>query len=126
MQAWIVPPLNPPGTIRLQDNLERKGLVPRRPHRDGVPSATVEVHGFVDETDERFQTFKADFNKDLVLAFRNPPPTLQGMELRAFMSGDSTDPAKTIKSIVLGVRGWYQAPLQIEARERARVEALYK
>lgn len=125
MQAWTVSPLNPPGTIRLQDNLERKGFVPRRPHRDGVPSTTVEVRGYLDEQDERFQTFKADFNKDLALAFRNPPPTLDAIHLRIFMS-NPTDPMKAILDEVLFTRGWYQAPLQVEALERARVEALYK
>lgn len=128
MQAWTLPPLNPPADIRLQDNLQRKGLIapPRTRHRDGVPSATVEVLGHADEQDDRVQAFQDWIQKDLHLAFLNPPPSLQGLELNAFMMGDPSDPAATIKTLVLGTRAWYQAPMQVEARERARVDALYK
>ena len=126
MQAWTVPPLNPPADIRLEDNLQRKGFVaPTAPRRDGVPSATVEVLGHVDGKDEQLQAFRDWFQKDLQLAFRTPPPKLGRIELSITMS-NPTDPMKAIRDSVLFTRSWYQAPLQVEALERARVDALYK
>jgi hypothetical protein len=126
VQAWTPPPLNPPAEIRLEDNLQRKGLVaPPVPRRDGVPSATVEVLGYVDDKAERLQAFRDWFHKDLQLAFKNPPPTLDAIQLSIGMS-NPTDPIKTIRDTVLFTRGWYQAPLQVEALEWARVDALYK
>ena len=126
MQAWTVPPLNPPAEVLLQDNLQRKGLAPPpAPRRDGVPSATVEVLGRVDGKEEQLQAFRDWFHKDLQLAFQNPPPILGRMELGIFMA-NPTDPMKAIRDQVLFTRGWYQAPLQVEALERARVESLYK
>lgn len=126
MQAWTVPPLNPPAEVRLEDNLQRKGLVPPpAPRRDGVPSATVEVLGRVDDKEERLQSFRDWFRKDLQLAFQAPPPELGRIELGILMA-NPTDPIKAIRDSVLFTRGWYQAPLQVEALERARVDALYK
>ena len=98
---------------------------PVSPHHDGVPSASVEVLGHIDAREERLQSFRDWVQKDLQLAFRNPPATLDAFQLSIFMS-NPTDPAKGIRDSVLFTRGWYQAPLQVEARERARVDALYK
>jgi len=126
MQAWTVPPLNPPAEVRLQDNLQRKGLIaPHALRHDGVPSATVEVLGRVDEKEEHLQAFRDWFHKDLQLAFQAPPPLLGNIELSLIMA-NPTDPMKAIRDQVLFTRGWYQAPLQAEALERARVEALYR
>lgn len=126
MQAWTVPPLKPPAEIRLEDNLQRKGLVaPPAPRRDGVPSATVEVIGRVEGEEEQLQAFRDWFRKDLQLAFLAPPPRLGRVELGIFMA-NPTDPIKAVRDSVLFTRGWYQAPLQADAQERARVEALYK
>jgi len=125
MQAWTVPPLNPPAEVRLQDNLQRKGLAPA-PRHDGVPSATVEVLGRVDGKEEQLQAFRDWLHKDLQLALQSPPASLQAMELNAFMMGNPSDPAAILRTVVLDTRGWYQAPLQVEALERARVDALYK
>lgn len=123
MQAWTAPPLKPPAEIRLQDNLQRKGLIPPS---HAIPSATVEVVGTLEDPETRLRSFQAWVRRDLRSALRNPPASLQASELNLFMEADPGDPAKTIQTIVLSTRGWYQAPLQVEARERARVEALYR
>jgi hypothetical protein len=127
MQAWLPPRLDPPAEIRLEDNLQRKGLVkPQAPRpRDGAFSATVEVVGRVDDREERLQTFQDWLHQDLAVAFQAPPPTLDAVQLCIFMS-NPTDPMKAIRDQVLFTRGWYQAPLQVEAQERARVDALYR
>lgn len=117
MQAWTVPPLNPPGEVRLQDNLQRKGFAPSAPRKDGIPSATVEILGLADDG-QRLQAFRARFLQDLRLAFLAPPPRLGSIELSLVMA-DSTDPLKAIRDQVLFTRGWYQAPQQIEAEQAA-------
>lgn len=111
----------------MEDNLQRKGLVkPQAPRpRDGAFSATVEVVGRVDDREERLQTFQNWLHQDLEVAFQSPPPTLDAIQLSIFMS-NPTDPMKAIRDQVLFTRGWYQAPLQVEAQERARVDARYK
>lgn len=128
MQAWTTPPLKPPAEIRLQDNLQLKGILhpPALRVPDGAPSATVEVVGSLEDPDARLSSFREWLGKDLRAAFRAPPASLQAAELNAFMGADPGDPAKTIQALVLSTRGWYQAPLQREAEERARVEALYR
>ena len=115
MQAWTVPPLNPPGELRLQDNLQRKGFVPAPPRKDGIPSATVEILGLADDG-QRTQAFRARILQDLRLAFQVPPPHLASVELMLEMA-NSTDPIKAIRDQVLFTRGWYQAPQQIEAEQ---------
>ena len=126
MQAWTIPPLNPPADIRLEDNLQRKGFAaPPAPRRDAIPSATVEVLGGVDEKEEQLQAFRDWFHKDLQLSFQAPPPLLGKVELSIILA-NPTDPMTAIRDQVLFTRGWYQAPLQVEALERARVDALYK
>ena len=126
MQAWTVPPLNPPAEVRLQDNLQRKGLIaPHARRQDGVASATVEVVGSVDDKEERLQAFRDWLHKDLELAFQAPPPKLGDIELNILMAHPE-DPARTIKDLVLATRSWYQVPLQMDALERARVDALYR
>lgn len=128
MQAWTVPPLNPPGQVRLQDNLQRKGFTPATRHKDGIPSATVEILGLVDDG-QRLADFRAWFSKDLQLAFQAPPPRLGNIELNIFMA-NPTDPMKAILDQVRFTRGWYQAPMQIQADEdaaaRARAHAIYR
>jgi hypothetical protein len=117
MQAWAVPPLNPPGEARLQDNLQRKGFTPPPPKRDGIPSATVEILGLA-EDGQRLQAFRARFIQDLHLAFQAPPLRLGSLELGLVMA-DSTDPIKALRDQVLFTRGWCQAPQQIEAERAA-------
>lgn len=117
MQAWTLPPLKPPGEVRIQDNLQRKGFAPAPPKRDGIPSATVEILGLADDG-ERFQDFRVHFFQELRLAFQAPPPKLGSIELNLVMA-DSTDPLKAIRDQVLFTRGWYQAPQQIEAEQAA-------
>lgn len=125
MQAWIPPRLDPPAEIRLEDNLQRHGLVkPQMPRRDGVASTTVEVLGHLDD-EEGSQAFRDWLQKDLRLAFQSPPPTLDAVQLSIVMSNPA-DPMKAIRDQVLFTRGWYEAPLQVEAQERARVDARYK
>lgn len=128
MQAWSLPAFNPPSNLRLEDNLQRKGLIPppRSRPRDGVPSATVEVLGRLDTQEEQLRAFRDWIHGDLQLAFLAPPPRLQALELNAFMMSDPSDPAAAIKSLALGTRAWYQAPMQAEALERARVLSRYK
>ncbi len=127
MQAWVPLRLDPPAEIRLEDNLQSRRLLAPAPtlRRDGVTSATVEVLGRLDDKEERLQAFREWLHQDLQVAFRSPPPTLEAIQLRIFMS-NPTDPMKTIRDQVLFTRGWYQAPLQVEAQERARVESLYR
>lgn len=123
MQAWAIPPLDPPGEVRLQDNLQRKGF--SAAHRDGESSATVEVIGRLDE-EQRLQAFREWLHRDLQLAYRTPPPKLDAIRLSLFMSSDPTDPMKALLDQVRFTRSWYQAPLQVEAAERARAESLYR
>ena len=95
-----------------------------RTRHDGVPSATVEVLGQTDD-EERLLAFRDWLNRDLHLAFLAPPPKLGRIELGIVMANPA-DPTEAIRDSVLFTRGWYQAPLQVEAQERARVESLYK
>lgn len=125
LQAWTIPPLKPPGEVRLLDNLQRKALRARpKDRQDGVPSAFVLVLGQSDEH-ERTLALQDWLHKDLRLAFQSPPPVLGKVELTIFMS-NPTDPMKAILDQVHFTRSWYQAPLQGEAQERARVDALYR
>lgn len=123
-QAWTVPPLNPPGEVRIMDNLQMKALRAPKDRHDGVPSAFVVVLGQSDHT-ERLLAFQDWLHKDLQLAFQTPPPILGKIDLSLFMA-DTTDPVKAIRDQVLFTRGWYQAPQQAQALDRARVDALYK
>ncbi|MBS1767535.1 MAG: hypothetical protein JST05_09070 [Acidobacteria bacterium] len=126
MQAWTVPPLNPPGEVRLQDNLQWKGFTPAARRRDRIASATVEILGLV-EDGPRVQDFRAWLSKDLSLAFQSPPPRLGSIELGILMA-NPTDPMKAILDQVRFTRGWYQAPMQVQAEEEAvaRAHAIYR
>ncbi|MBS1785324.1 MAG: hypothetical protein JST24_07845 [Acidobacteria bacterium] len=123
-QAWTVPPLNPPGEVRLMDNLQRKALRAPKNRHDGVPSAFVVVLG-QSEDSERLHAFQDWLHKDLQLAFQAPPPLLGKVDL-AILMANPADPMKAMLDQVRFTRSWYQAPLQVEAQERARVDALYK
>src|SRR5690348_14769447 len=114
MQGWTPPPYHPPSEVRIQDSLDASSVFSPPRRRERVPSATVEVVGVMDEG-QRLAAFQDWVRQDLDLAFRLPPPRLQAMELSAFMGGNPSDPASTLKTLVLGTRGWYQAPLQLEA-----------
>ncbi len=123
-QAWTVPPLNPPGEVRLMDSLQMKALRAPKDRHDGVPSAFVVVLGQSEDT-ERLLAFQDWLHKDLQLAFQAPPPRLGMIELSLLMS-NPTDPMKAIRDQVLFTRGWYQAPQQVQALDQARVDSLYK
>jgi hypothetical protein len=86
---------------------------------------TVEVVGRLEE-DQRLPAFRDWLHQDLQLAFRTPPPRLGQIELGFFMASDPNDPMKAILESVNFTRSWYQAPLQVEAAERARVDSLYR
>ncbi|HET8714752.1 MAG TPA: hypothetical protein VFM16_02935, partial [Holophagaceae bacterium] len=121
------PPLLPPVQVRLEDNLAREGRAPRaRPvARDGVPSATVEITAFLDR-DQRLVAFQSWMLQDLRLALQHPPPTLGALQLGIFMDSDPRDPMKALMDDLKVTQAWYQAPQQVEAEARARVERLYK
>lgn len=123
-QAFVVPPLNPPGEVRLLDNLQMKALRAPKDRHDGVPSAFVVVLGQSEDT-ERFLAFQDWLHKDLQLAFQAPPPILGKVDLNILLA-NPTDPMKAIRDQVLFTRGWYQAPQQVLALEQARVDALYR
>ncbi len=113
-QAWTVPPLNPPGEVRLQDNLQRAALRARPKDRaDGVPSAFVLVLGQTEDR-ERVLAFQDWLRDDLRLAFQAPPPVLGKVDLMIVLT-NPTDPMKAILDQVRFTRSWYQAPVQLDA-----------
>ena len=121
LQAWTLPPFNPPADVRIEDNLQRKGLLapstPSAPPRAAVASATVEILGRVDD-EQRMVALRDWLHRDLQLAFRAPPPTLDAFQLNILMANPA-DPVKAIRDSVLFTRGWYEAPQQMEAERDA-------
>ena len=106
--------------MRLLDNLQMKALKSaRRDRQDGVPSAFVVVE---DQLPERERTLELQdwIHRDLQLAFLAPPPKLQALELNAFMAHPD-DFNATLKQLTLQTRGWYEAPLQLDALHREAV-----
>ena len=115
MQAWTPQPPAPQAEVRIQDNLQRKGLLAPPPARkDGLNSATVEILGRVDD-DQRLDEFRGWLRQGLQVSFQNPPPTLDSVQLIIFMANPA-DPVKAIRDQVLFTRGWCEAPQQLEAQ----------
>lgn len=118
MQAWTLPPFAPPADVRIEDNLQRKGLLaPSQPPKGAAASATVEILGHVDDA-QRVIALRDWLHQELQLAFRAPPPLLGRVELNILMA-NPTDPLKALKDQVLFTRGWYEAPQQLEAERGA-------